>query len=208
MEEKNKLNTAIVFDFGGVLIDWNPYLLYRTMLDSDEEIQQFLNEIGFRDWNLSLDKGKPFAQGVEELSAKFPHRAELIRAFDTRWMETLGEPLLDTVAVMQKIKTAGYPLYGLSNWSAEKFRLVKQRFEFLNYLDDYVVSGEVKQIKPESDIFNTLLSRIHRSAGECLFIDDSQDNIRAADNLGFQTILFTSADQLETELKRMKILAG
>ena len=191
---------VIVFDFGAVLVDWSQYYLYRKVMANDEEIKAFLEEIDFKHWNLNFDKGYPFDKGVEEKAAEFPHHAELIRRFESHWLDAMGGVMMDTVEVARRLKEAGYTLYGLSNWSESKFNLVKDRLVFLDYLDDYVLSGKVKQVKPEPFIFNTLLNLINRKADECLFIDDSAANIQAADELGFQTILFKSAEQLAEEL--------
>lgn len=196
---------VIIFDFGGVLIDWNPYYLYRKVLKDDAQIKSFLEEINFQHWNSQFDKGYPFEQGVDEKCAEFPHRAELIRRFNSHWMDAMGEILMDTADVVHQLRTAGYTLYGLSNWSVSKFNLVKEQFGFLDDLDGYLLSGEVKQIKPDADIFHTLLKRIGQQAAECLFIDDSAANIQAAKNIGFQTIHFSSAQQLVKELSGLGI---
>lgn len=203
--EENKQSLAVIFDFGGVLIDWSPYNLYRKILKNDEEIKIFLEEIDFKNWNPQFDKGYSFALGIEEKCALFPHRAELIHIFNDRWIEALGEPLTESIAILRQIKSAGYPVYGLSNWSIEKFNLVKDQFEFLDLLDDFVISGEAKQIKPEPDIFHTLLKRINRSAGECIFIDDVMENIATARLLGFKTIHFQTPARLMSELQQAGI---
>jgi len=190
----------IVFDFGAVLVDWNQYYLYRKVMANDEEIKAFLDEIDFKNWNLQFDKGYSFEKGVEEKCAEFPHHAEWIKRFNTHWLDAMGEVMLDTVEIARRLKAAGYTLFGLSNWSETKFNLVKDRLVFLEYLDDYVLSGKEKQIKPEPYIFQILLDRIGHQAEECLFIDDSAANIQAADELGFQTIHFKTAQQLADEL--------
>jgi len=192
---------VIIFDFGAVLVDWNQYYLYRKVLSSDEEIKAFLEEIDFKGWNLQFDKGYSFEKGVEEKCAEFPHRAELIRLFNSHWLDAMGDVMMDTVDIARRLKEAGYTLYGLSNWSESKFNQVKDRLVFLDYLDDYVLSGKVNQVKPEPYIYHTLLNKINHKAEECLFIDDSSANIHAADSLGFQTILFKSAEQLADALK-------
>jgi 2-haloacid dehalogenase len=203
---ESKRTLAVIFDFGGVLIDWSPYNLYRKIMKSDEEIKAFLEEIDFKNWNPQFDKGYSFTRGVEELSTKFPHRAELIRIFNERWLDAMGEPMTETIEILRQLKKSGYPIYGLSNWSVEKFNLVKHRFDFLALLDDYVISGQVQQIKPEPDIFHTLLKRINRSPENCLFIDDSLENIKTANKLGFKTIHFQSAQLLTRDLEQFGII--
>lgn len=198
---ENNRHRAIIFDFGGVLVDWNPRYLYSKFFDGNEEgLQRFLDEIGFAEWNLQQDKGRPFAEGVAELSGRFPQYAGLIQAYDQLWEESISGPIQPTVEILDELRQAGYPLYGLSNWSGEKFRLVRQNYRFFDWFEDILVSGEVKLVKPDERIFNLMLERIGRGAGECLLVDDSAANIQAAARLGFQTIQFRSPEQLRGEL--------
>lgn len=205
MTQNTKL-PLLVFDFGGVLVDWNPYSLYRKVIKSDEEIKAFLEEIQFSKWNAELDKGYPFEQGIEDKCAEFPEHAELIRRFGTHWMDALGEVMVGTVEIMLKLKKSGYSLYGLSNWSVEKFNLVKDHFPFLPLLEDYLISGEVHLAKPDPEIFHRFLKKINHSASECLFIDDHLPNIETAQTLGFQTIQFKSPEDLEDQLTHLGII--
>jgi 2-haloacid dehalogenase len=192
--------TTIVFDFGGVLIDWNPYYLYRKVLKNDEEIKAFLDEIDFKHWNPKFDRGYSFEKGVEEKCVEFPHREDLIRRFNSHWLDAMGDLLTGTVEIVRGLKAAGYQVYGLSNWSVEKYNLVKDRFEFLSWLDGYLLSGQVQQVKPEPEIFHTFLSRFNLEAANCLFVDDVAENIQTAQRIGFQTIQFQTSAQLADEL--------
>jgi 2-haloacid dehalogenase len=198
-EEKNH-KLAIIFDFGNVLVDWDPRYLYRKLLGSDQAIEQFLGEVDFFAWNLQHDAGRPFDESIAELCARFPHYCELINAYDERYEESISGPIWPTVEVLRALKDAGYPLYALSNWPSGKFDLVRPKYEFFSWFDDIVVSGKVCLAKPDPRIFELLLERIGRPAQECLFIDDSPRNIAVAQQLGFQTILFRSAEQLKQEL--------
>jgi 2-haloacid dehalogenase len=199
--------TAILFDFGNVLLEWNPRYIYRRYFPDDEAaMEQFLHEVSFMDWNAQQDKGRSFAEGVAILSREFPHYAELIQAYHDNWRESVGGSLTGTVETLKRLKKAGYPVYGLSNWSAETFPLVREEYEFFDLLDDIILSGEVKSIKPEPEIFEVALQRIGRPAGECLFIDDSLANIQQAQKMGFATVHFESPGQLEGELQRMGLL--
>jgi 2-haloacid dehalogenase len=200
---------AIVFDFGGVLLDWNPRYLYDKMFNENPaDLDRFLTEVGFSEWNVQQDKGRPFADAVAELEAKFPHYAPYIRAYDERWEEFMGGPIHGTVELLYAIKQAGYPLYALSNWSAETFGRIRHQYDFLNWFDTIVLSGTLKLIKPDPQIFNVFLSMVSRNAEDCLFIDDSKANIAAASQLGFQTILFESPEQLKGELLVRGVLVG
>ena len=197
---------AIIFDFGGVLLEWDPHALYRNFIEQPHQIDQFLAEVGFATWNAEQDRGRPFAEGVAELSRQFPHRAQLIRAYHDHWEDSIVGPIPGSVAILRKLKRAGYPLYGLSNWSAETFPRVRNKYAFFDLLDDIILSGDVKMIKPDPAIFNLLLTRIGYAAHNCLLIDDSQANVVTAKSLGFNTIHFKSPPQLESELQQLGLL--
>lgn len=198
---------AILFDFGNVLLEWNPRHIYRRYFPNDEAaMEHFLHEVNFMEWNAQQDKGRTFAEGVAELSREFPHYANLIQAYHDNWSESIGDPVAGTVEIMKRLKEAGYPVYGLSNWSSETFPMVRNKFIFFDLLDDIVISGEVGQIKPEPEIYEIALQRIGRPANECLFIDDSLANIEQARKMGFAVVHFQSPEQLETELKNLRLL--
>ncbi len=207
--------TAVVFDFGGVLVDWNPHYLYKKFFgDYPQKTLEFLKEIGFDEWNRQLDKGRTFTEGVADLRQRFPVYQELIQAYDQRWEETLAGSIQSSVNILRELKektkmrtgATEFSLYGLTNWSAEKFATIRHQYEFFDWFEDIVVSGEEKLIKPDPRIFRVLLQRSRRTAAECLFIDDSSANIAAAKELGFDTILFRSPDQLRKELCRRGLL--
>ncbi len=198
---------AIVFDFGGVLIEWDPRNLYRRYFPNQPQaMEQFLSEIHFSEWNARLDKGLPFKQGVAELSAQFPQHAQLIRAFHEQWTDATGGPIAGTIEILRKLKRAGWPVYGLSNWSSETFPITRTQYDFFDLLDGIVISGDVKLIKPDPAIFQTLLNKIGHKAEECVFIDDHLPNVKAAQALGFIAIQFQSPEQLERELHQLGIL--
>jgi 2-haloacid dehalogenase len=199
---------AVVFDLGGVLVDWNPRYLYRKLIEDEAAVEKFLAEVCTPEWNLRQDAGRPFAEAVEELIVQYPDQHELIRAYHLRWEETIGGPIAGTVEILAELKRAGYTVAALSNWSAETFPVARQKFDFLNWFDVAVISGEVKMVKPDPRIFELLLEKLGRRAEECVYIDDVEANVRAARELGFRAIHFTSPDQLREELERMEILAA
>lgn len=207
MKTTSARDPAIVFDFGGVLMDWNPRHLYRKLFSDEQAMERFLADIGFNAWNLEQDRGAvPFAQAVAALAARFPHYRELIEAFDERWEETLPGTIPESIEILRELKQAGYRLYGLSNWSAETFRRVRHRYPHFDWFDDIVLSGEEKMIKPDPGIYRALLKRVGLPADRCLFVDDSRINIDAAAALGFQTIHFQSSGQLRRELSLKGLL--
>ena len=197
---------AIIFDYGNVLLEWNPRLVYRPYFNDEAKMEQFLNEVDFMEWNAQQDKGRSFAEGVAVLSQQFPQHARLIQAYHENWKDSIGEAYWDTVEILQQLKQAGYRLYGLSNWSAETFPLVRARYNFFDLLDDMVISGEVGFVKPEPEIYQIMLDKIGKPAEECLFIDDSLPNIQQAEKLGFVGIHFQSAEQLRIELEKYRLL--
>lgn len=196
---------AIVFDLGGVVVDWNPRNLYRRLIDDPREVERFLDEIGFHEWNLEQDRGRSFEEGVRVLSSRFPHRAQLIRAYHERWDESISGPIPGTLEIIEELRAAGYPLHALTNWSAEKFGAALERFPFRAWFGTVVVSGEEGVCKPEPALFEILLERVGRRAEECVFIDDALVNVRAAAALGFQAIHFVSPVELRRELGRLGI---
>jgi len=198
---------AVVFDFGGVLIGWDPRNLYtRYFPDQPQAMEDFLAEISFMDWNAQQDKGRPFAEAVASLAKQFPQHANLINAYQENWRESITGIIDGTVELLWKLKKTGISLYGLSNWSTETFSMVRNEFEFFNLFDEILLSGEVKLIKPEPEIFELFLQRIEKSANECLFIDDSEPNIITARKLGFDTVHFISPEHLKNELEVRQLL--
>ncbi len=191
----------IVFDFGGVLVDWNPHHLYDKYFGSREKAEWFLNNICLYSWNLQMDGGKPFAEGVAELQAEHPEWSEAIAIYYTRWIEMMNGEIEGMVSVVKRLKAAGYGVYGLTNWSAETFPMVRDTYPVFQEFDGIVVSGEEHLLKPDEAIYRCLLERYDLQAEESLFVDDNADNVAGARNVGMKAIRFTSAEELERELK-------
>lgn len=198
---------AIIFDFGGVLLKWDPRNLYQRYFPNDPEgMDRFLKEVDFPEWNAHQDRGRSFKDGVAALSAQFPQYSHLIQAYPDYWIESITGMFDGTVEIMRQLKQKRYPLYGLSNWSAETYPLAREKYHFFDMFDDIVLSGAVGHNKPEPEIYQIMLKKIGRAAQECLFIDDSLPNIQQAEKMGFQTILFQSPEQLKESLQRLEIL--
>jgi 2-haloacid dehalogenase len=196
-----------VFDFGGVLFDWNPRYLFRRFFEGDGEgMERFLAEIDFDQWNAAMDRGLSFADAVRERCLRFPQYAEPIRAFDTRWAETVRGPMPGMENLLRRLHTAGIPLYGLSNTSVEKFSILRRNHPFLDGFTRILLSGEVGITKPDPRIFEIFLERTGMRKEELIFIDDSGVNIAAALFLGWKAVPFTSAEELARELDACKIL--
>ena len=192
----------IVFDFGGVLIDWNPRYLYYPYFDGDEEqAEWFLKNICTYAWNIQMDGGKPFAEGVAELTAQYPEWAEAIGIYHTRWGEMIGGEVEGTADLVRRLKTAGYGVYGLTNWSMKTYPMIRDRYEVFSLFDGIVVSGEEYLLKPDKAIYNCLLERYGLQPEESIFLDDNADNVAGAEAVGMRALRFESALQAEQELK-------
>jgi 2-haloacid dehalogenase len=199
---------VVVFDFGGVLMDWNPRHLYRKLFPDEATMEQFLAEIDFDAWNLEQDRGRPFHEGVEVLCARFPGYRPLIEAYHLRWEESIAGPIPESIGIVHELHGAGYRLLGLSNWSSETFGIVRSKHDFFDFFETIVLSGEVRLAKPEPEIFHLLLDRVGLRADDCLFIDDSAANIQTAAALGFDVIRFESPAVLREELADRGLVAS
>lgn len=200
------MKKTIIFDFGGVLINWDPRNLYRKIFDNEEEMEWFLEHICTMDWNLKQDEGRPFADAVKLLQKEHANYAAHIDAYHTRWPEMLNGEITGSVEILKELQEKGYTVYGLTNWSAETFPLAFEQFVFLQTLHGIVVSGDEKLVKPNPAIFNLLLKRYNLMAEECVFIDDNAHNIESARALGFNAIHFSSPQHLRQELIKLNVL--
>lgn len=196
---------SIVFDLGGVLLDWDPRYLYRKLFDDEAEMEYFLTQVCSPQWNAQQDAGRPFAEAVAELSERFPQYQAMIEAYHTRWDEMLRGAIDGTVEILAELRARGYFLCALSNWSAETFPFARRRFEFLDWFEVIVLSGEEETIKPDPAIYRILLERIGRPARECVFLDDAPRNVRAARDLGFTAVPFESPARLREQLKALDL---
>ncbi len=199
---------VVVFDLGGVLIDWNPRYLYRQLIDDEAEIERFLTEVCHTAWNEEQDRGRTFAEAVEEAAARHPGERALIEAYHHRWHDMLGGPIPGSVSILEELKQAGFELRALTNWSVEKFPIARERYQFLSWFESILVSGEVRLIKPDPRIFHLLLESIGRPAADCIYIDDNAKNVTAAAALGFDAIHFQGPELLRQDLVRRGALSG
>jgi 2-haloacid dehalogenase len=192
----------IIFDFGGVLVDWNPRYLYKDHFKDDDKMEAFLKNICTEEWNIEQDRGRLLSEATTELQNKFPEHSDAIALFYGNWKVMLKGEIPGTVALLRKLKKK-YKLYGLTNWSAETIEIAYKRFSFFNEFEGIVVSGVEKLIKPDPRIYQLLLNRYLIKAEDSLFIDDNIHNVNAARELGFYAIHFENAAQLEAELSKV-----
>lgn len=184
----------VIFDFGGVLVDWNPRYLYRPYFGNDADTDYFLTNVYSDEWNADNDRGVPLAENVARLQARHPEYAEAIALFKERWGDMLGGSIAEGVSLLEDVKRAGYGVYGLTNWEAETIGIAYGRFGFFSLFDGIVVSGEEHVIKPEHAIYELLLHRYSLRAEECLFIDDNPRNVAAAREVGMSAVVFDRSD--------------
>jgi 2-haloacid dehalogenase len=191
----------VVFDIGNVLIEWDPRHLYRRLLPDEAACDRFLAEVCTADWNLEQDRGRRWDAAIAERIALFPEHAALIRAYSERWHEMVPGEVPGTVALLERLRAEGVPLYAITNFSTEKFAEARARFPVLTRFRDVVVSGAVGLVKPDPAIYRLLLERNGLAAADCLFIDDSAANVRAAEALGMQAHHFRDAAGLKAALR-------
>lgn len=192
---------TIIFDLGGVLIDWDPRYVYRTIFDTEEEITSFLENICRYEWNVLQDAGRPLAEATEILVAEHPEWEKEIRAYYGRWPEMLGGVVEETVEILEALKASGrYRLLALTNWSGETFPIAHARYDFFRHFEGVVVSGVEKVIKPDPQIYRILLDRYGVNPDTSVFIDDSLKNVKGAENVGIHGIHFQSPMQLREDL--------
>jgi len=198
---------AVVFDLGGVLVDWDPRHLYRKLFAGDDaRMEWFLAHVCNNDWNRQQDAGRSFAEGVRLLCAEWPEHAAMIRAYHERWPEMIAGAIDGTVDILDHLAARGTPLYALTNWSAETFALTRRRFAFLDRFAHIAVSGELKMMKPDRAIFDHVLAKSGTAPARTVFIDDSAANVAAAAALGFVALRFESPERLRRDLRGLDLL--
>lgn len=197
----------IIFDLGGVLVDWNPNYLFSKVIHDPKERYYFLDKVCPMDWNENQDAGYPLAQATADRIALFPEYEEWIKMYYGRWEEMLGGAITGTVTLLEKlVHHPSYKVVALTNWSAETFPVALERFEFLQWFEGILVSGEEKTRKPFPEIYTLCMQRFNLDPNASLFIDDNVHNIRAANALGIHCIHFQSPEQLAMALNDKNIL--
>lgn len=198
----------MVFDLGGVLIDWDPRHLYRDLFDDEDTMEWFLAEVCNDAWNLEQDAGRPFAVGVADAVRRHPAWRSMIEAYFERWDAMIGGAHEETVEVLADLGERGVEVHALTNWSAETFPLARRRFGFLDWFATVLVSGEEKLVKPDLRIFYLMGRRIGRRPQDCISIDDSLPNVVAAAKVGFDAIHYRDGPALRQALVERGLLTG
>lgn len=175
--------TAVLFDIGNVFVEWDPRFLYEKLIFDEDELNIFLTEVVTLEWHSEHDRGRSFAEGAELLAQKFPEYEDLIRDYDARWPETIRGLIQGTVDIMLELIERGIHVYGLTNFSAEKWPEFCRNYGFTDHFEGVVVSGEEKLIKPDPRIFQAAVSRFNLDPERTVYVDDRLENVLAAEQL-------------------------
>jgi len=200
------MRDTVIFDIGGVLIDWNPRHLYHKLFDDEAAMEHFLAEVCSPLWNAEQDAGRPFAAATAAAVAEHPEHREMIEQYFARWPEMMAGTIDGTVDVLAELRARRVPLYALSNWSAETYPMARERFDFFDWFDGIVVSGEEGVMKPDPRIYAVLQTRYGVTPERAVFVDDSKPNVAMAEQLGLHPIHFTAPPALRAELGRLGLL--
>lgn len=193
----------IIFDFGGVLLDWNPHYLYDPYFGDVEKAEWFLTNICTYPWNAQHDAGKPVAEGTTELVAQYPEWEKEIRMYYDEFEKMLSGQIADMEEYIKELKGRGFRIYGLSNWSVETFAMIRPKYPILDLMEDMVISGKEKVMKPDAKIYQIALSRFGIKPEESVFIDDNVNNIIGCEAAGIHGIVFKDAGQLRSDLEKL-----
>ena len=193
----------LIYDFGAVLVDWDPRRLYVPYFGDEARADWFLKEICPYEWNAQVDAGRSPKEVTEERVALFPEWEKEIRLYFDRWIDMMGDGIPGMEALVRDYKARGYGAWGLTNWSWETFPLIRDRYPVFGLLDGFVVSGKEKTVKPGPRIYRILLERYGLRAEECIFIDDNPKNTAGAEAVGIRGLVFQDAAQLRRDLDRI-----
>ncbi|MEP7006931.1 MAG: HAD family phosphatase [Sphingomonas bacterium] len=199
--------SAVVFDVGNVLYDWNPRFLYERLIEDDRALDAFLRDVATKEWHFQHDAGRPFAETSAELSAEYPEFAEHIAVWGPRFSETIPGMLPGMATLVEELDAAGVPLYAITNFSGEFWKPFRAReAAIFDRFRDIVVSGDEKLVKPDAAIYRLALDRFGLKPDEALFVDDREDNVAGAEAVGIAGLLFTGAPTLRADLVRLGLL--
>lgn len=200
-----KIDT-IIFDLGGVLVNWNPRNLYKKVFSTDEEVEWFLDNVCTTAWNEAQDAGRTIAEANKLKISEFPEYKKEINQFYERWEEMFTGAIEENVKIQQSlIKNPNYRVYALTNWSAEKWEKGKELFPFFNDFEGIIVSGQENMRKPHDEIYQLILNRFNINPKTAVFIDDNYENTVASAKNGIKSIHFKSSTKLNNELQKINV---
>ena len=190
----------IIFDFGNVLVQWHPELVYREYFGDEAKAWWFLRHVADMDFRQRIDAGESLDDCIREKQAQYPEYEQAVELYRSKWREMLTDEVPGMREVILELRSKNYEIFGLTNWSMETFPEAREHFGILQMIDRYVVSGAEGLVKPDPRLFQVLLDRYGLKAEDCIFVDDNPDNVAAAKDIGMQGILFTNAEKLRKEL--------
>ena len=196
----------IVFDIGNVLIRWDRERPYRELIPDEAERKRFLDEVCSMEWHLTLDEGVGIDDAIAEVTEKFPHHAELIAAYKSRWLDTLPGAIEGTVEILEALVSQCRDVTALTNFNQDLFRLTVPAYPFLNSFRGVTVSGECRMVKPDPAIYAHHAKAFGLDPRATLFFDDSAKNVEAARHAGWNAELFTTPEQIRADLGRYGIM--
>ena len=191
---------TLIFDYGGVLVDWNPHYMLDKYFGSVEKAEWFIQNICTSEWNNETDAGKPYDQAVAELSARYPEWKEAIEAYRDHWIDMMNGEVPGMYDLLKELKDNGYRILGLTNFSSETFSQIRYTYRIFSLIDGMVVSAEEFLIKPDPELYRVLIRRFGLDVRECIFIDDKLPNVLAAEALGIKGIQFKGPEALRKSL--------
>ena len=198
---------AVIFDVGRVLVDWEIRFLYERLIPEGEALDAFLRDVVTPEWHFQHDAGRPFAETSVELTAQYPHHAELIELFGPRFNDTNSSAIPGMPELLAELDSAGVPLFAITNFSGEFFPPFRLKYpDMFDRFRDIVVSGDEKMMKPDAAIYRLALGRFGLRPEEAVFVDDNRDNVAGAAALGIHGILFTDEPALRAELAGLGLL--
>ena len=199
--------SAVIFDVGNVLYHWDPRFLYERLIEDEQALELFLRDVVTPEWHFQHDVGRPFAETSAELAAHYPQHTELIRAWGSRFNESIGGRIAGMTGLVEDLAAKGVPLFGITNFSHEFWPAFREaESSMFRHFRDVLVSGEVQMVKPDPAIYRLAMDRFGLAAEHVLFIDDRADNVAGAEAAGMRGHLFYSADVLRTEIHALGLL--
>lgn len=198
--------SAVVFDIGRVLVEWDLRCLFRKLITDPGELEWFVTNVVTEAWHYQVDQGRPVAEIVAERIAEFPQHRGLIEAYATRYTETIPGPVPGSIELVEALHAAEVPLYAITNFGAEFWEEFRPQWPVLDLFGDIVVSGIEKLHKPDPAIFALSAARFGLAPEAMLFIDDNPANTEAAASCGWQVHHFTDAERLEQDLRARGLL--
>jgi 2-haloacid dehalogenase len=200
------MSRAVVFDVGRVLFEWRLGALFEKLIEDPQELAWFLDHVVTEQWHFEHDRGRALAEMLPERIALFPQYEALIRAYATRFNETVPGPVEGTHALVERLAARGVPLFCLTNFGAELWQQFRPTQPIFDHFEDIIVSGVEKVAKPDPRIYDICEARSRRAGAQLFFTDDNPANIAAARARGWIAHLFTDAASLEAALVEAGLL--